>query len=121
MRIVNIVFMLLMILFIAVQYNDPDGSLWILIYAVPAIWAAIAAFKSTWLVNKLVHALLLVCIAVAVAGIFFYWPETPGWWRQEVWWETETAREGMGMMIVAVVLAVVWLSRPRSQSADQFV
>jgi len=101
--------MLLMILFIAVQYNDPDGSLWILIYAVPAIWAAIAAFKSTWLVNKLVHALLLVCIA------------TPGWWRQEVWWETETAREGMGMMIVAVVLAVVWLSRPRSQSADQFV
>ena len=110
--------MLLMILFIGVQYNDPDGSLWILIYGVPAVWTAIAAFRSPWLGNKLVHALLLSCMAAATAGMFFYWPETPGWWRQDVWWETETAREGMGMMIVAVVLSVVWFSRPRSQSTD---
>lgn len=119
MRSLNIILMLLMILFIAVQYNDPDGSLWMLIYAVPAVWTAIAAFRRPVLGNKIAHAVLLFCIAAAVAGLIYFWPTTPGWWRQEVWWETETAREGMGMMIVAAVLTVVWFSRPDSK--DQSV
>jgi hypothetical protein len=33
---------LLMALFAAVQVNDPDGPLWMLLYGVPAIWAGIA-------------------------------------------------------------------------------
>jgi len=117
--ILNIVLMLLMILFMGVQYNDPDGTIWMLIYAIPAIWTAIAAFKRHWLSTKAIYALLLFCIAAACAGLTYYWPSTPGWWRQEVWWETETAREGMGMMIVAFVLVIVWLCRPRSKSSEQ--
>jgi hypothetical protein len=31
-----------MLLFVAVQYNDPDGPLWMVIYGVPAIWAGLA-------------------------------------------------------------------------------
>ncbi len=113
MRLVNIALCLLMILFIAVQYNDPDGTLWMAIYAIPAVWTAIVIFRRQLLASKMAHLLLLMCIMAAVAGMLFYWPTTPGWWRQEIWWEVETAREGMGLMIVAIVLAVVWFSRPR--------
>lgn len=114
MRLLNIVLFVLMILFVAVQYNDPDGSMWMLIYSIPAIWTAIAILKPSWLGNQLAHALLLFSIFAAVAGMIYYWPTTPGWWRQEIWWEVETAREGMGLMIVAIVLFVVWFSRPRA-------
>jgi hypothetical protein len=31
-----------MLLFVAVQYNDPDGPLWMVLYGVPAIWAGLA-------------------------------------------------------------------------------
>ncbi|MGR3609855.1 MAG: hypothetical protein ACU0BN_13505 [Sulfitobacter sp.] len=44
-----------------------------------------------------------------VFGIFWYWPQTPGFWRQEVYWVTEEAREGMGMMIAFAALLIVWL------------
>lgn len=111
MRVLNIILMLLMILFIVVQYNDPDGLLWMVLYAVPATWTAIATFKRSLLAKRIVNRLLLLCLIMASAGVFWFWPDTAGWWRQAVWWETETAREGMGMMIILLVLVVVWCSR----------
>ena len=114
MRVIYIICLLLMLLFIGVQFNDPDGAVWMLIYAVPAVWAAIAAFRHSLLGNKITHFTLLTCIFLAITGMIYFWPKTPGWWRQEIWWEVETAREGMGLMIVAVVLSAVWLGRPRS-------
>ncbi len=113
MRLLNIILCLIMMLFIAVQFNDPDGPMWMAIYAIPAAWAAIAALRPQWLSLRIAHVLLLLCLFAAVSGMIYYWPTTPGWWRQEIWWEVETAREGMGMMIVAIVLLVVWFSRPR--------
>ena len=113
MRYVNMLLCVLMLVFIGVQFNDPDGPIWMLIYAVPAVWTAIAAFRPTWLRETLPNTLLLLCIVAAVAGMIYYWPTTPRWWASEVWYETETAREGMGMMIVAVVLSIVWLSKSR--------
>ncbi len=113
MRTVYIICLLLMLLFIGVQFNDPDGADWMIIYAIPAIWAAIAAFRHSLLGNKIIHFILLFCIFLSIGGMIYLWPVTPGWWRQEVWWETETAREGMGLMIVTLVMLAVWLGRPR--------
>jgi hypothetical protein len=36
-----------------------------------------------------------------------------GFWRKDVWWVEETAREGMGMMIAFVVLVVVLFNAHR--------
>lgn len=110
MRYVNTVLCLLMLLFAGVQYNDPDGPLWMLIYAVPALWAGLAAVRPRLVSGPLPRALLLACIALAVLGVVHYWPDTPRWWTSDVWWEVESAREGMGMMIVALVLLVVLAS-----------
>ena len=50
--------------------------------------------------------LLGLCLVLAILGTIFYWPQTPGFWRMEVWWETEAAREGMGMMIATLAVGV---------------
>ena len=46
MRYVHIVLGVLMVTFAAVQYNDPDAPLWIVIYLVPAAWAFAASVPS---------------------------------------------------------------------------
>lgn len=106
MKYVNILFCLMMILFIGVQYNDPDGPLWALIYAVPAIWAGLAAFRLRRVQNRGAYQLLGLSIAIMFMLTVYYWPTTPNFWVKEIYWETETAREGMGMMIASFVLLV---------------
>lgn len=113
MKYVNMLLLVLMLLFIGVQFNDPDGPIWMVIYAVPAIWAAIAAFKQPLLSESLPNILLILSIVAAVGGMLYYWPTTPRWWASDVWYETETAREGMGMMIITIVLLIAWVSGRR--------
>ena len=108
----------MMLLFIIVQFNDPDGPLWALIYGVPAIWAGLAAFRMRIVLGNPAFAILGVCVLAAFAMTVVYWPRTPGFWQQEIWWETETAREGMGIMIGTIVLLVaattIWKARRRA-------
>ena len=106
MKVLNIILCALMLLFIAVQFNDPDGPLWTIYYAVPAIWAGLAAFQLKKLGSPIVVPLLGVSILAAITLVAVYWPRTPGFWKQDVWWETETAREGMGIMVATIVLLV---------------
>lgn len=122
MRYLNGFFCVIMILFVAVQYNDPDYAFWMVIYGIPAVWAGVAALRPAVLARDLYTAGLVLITAAAVAGTVYYWPTMPGWWRKDVWWIEETAREGMGMMIVTVTLLVVlftaWRARSRSAAAD---
>jgi len=107
MRYVNIVLGLLMVAFAAVQYNDPDPYIWVPIYLVPAIWAFAAAFRLARIVSTPAVTLLGACVIVYLALVVYYWPQTPGFWRKDVWWEVEEAREGMGMMLAFAVLLFV--------------
>ncbi len=117
MRYLNGFLCVIMILFVGVQYNDPDAAYWGVIYGLPALWAGAAALRPAVLQRRLPTTGLVLTTVAAVAGTVYHWPRMPGFWRQEVWWEEETAREGMGMMIVVVVLLVVlltaWRARPR--------
>ena len=91
MRFLCLILALLMLLFAAVQLNDPDSMLWAVIYALPALWALLAAWRPAVLQEKPVAIALLGFLVFAAALTFYYWPKTPQWWRQEVWWEVETA------------------------------
>ena len=106
MKYLNVFLCILMLLFIGVQYNDPDGLLWSVIYSVPAIWTALAAFRLKQMTKPLPITLLTVSVVGALILTVFYWPTTPDFWRTEIYWETETAREGMGMMIASFVTLV---------------
>ena len=117
MRIVNGVLAAFLVLFVAVQLNDPDGALWMVIYGVGAIWCGIAAFRAGLFSATPVFGLFALTCVAALAGLAYYWPTTPGWWKQDVWWETETAREGMGMMILVVSLTFAGLVARRARRA----
>jgi hypothetical protein len=107
MRYVFAALALFMLLFVAVQYNDPDGPLWMLYYGVPVAWAGLAAFRPHLLAAPVARPLLLLSVVAAVALTIVYWPPVDRWWLKSVWWESEEAREGMGLMITSIVLLAV--------------
>ncbi len=115
MRYVNGVLCVLMLLFAAVQYNDPDGWQWMIIYLIPAIWTGLAAWQPGNLTRPPAHYLLLASVAAGVVLLIIFFPTTSHWWHKDVWWETETAREGMGAMINLAVLLTVWWSVKRTR------
>jgi len=121
MRYLHIVLGLLMTAFAAVQYNDPDALLWIVIYLIPAAWAFVAAFQPGRLRSLAAERLLWATVAAGVGATVFHWPAVPGFWLREAWWaqgvareslgamigNEETVREGLGVMIGLAVLLVV--------------
>ena len=113
MRAVNGLFCVVLGLFAIAQYNDPDALLWFLIYAIPAAWAGVVAFRPDLLPAKgAAIAAFLACLAAAVAGTVYMWPA-----EFSTWWDVEEVREGMGLMIVTAALLVAgltWWRRNRS-------
>lgn len=111
MRYIFAVLAVLMLMFAVVQYNDPDGALWMVLYGVPAIWAGVAWWRPHLLAGTTPIVLLAASVVVALALVVVLWPPADQWWRTEVWWHDEASREGMGLMLAAaVVLAVLWRS-----------
>jgi len=107
MRILDGILCLIMIGFAAVQYNDPDAPLWIAVYGGAAFWCGVGAFRPAALANRPAAVALGASLVAAVAGVIHWWPQADRFWMQEVWWVDETAREGMGVMIVLAALLVV--------------
>lgn len=109
MRILLGLLLLLMLLFGAFQYNDPDGIFWMGIYLVPAVWCGLGLFSPQAFKRKLVQVAFWASVAITVVGVIYFWPITPKFWTKDVWYNVETAREGMGLMIVLGVLLYVRL------------
>jgi hypothetical protein len=110
MKYLNLLFFILMTLMAVVQYNDPDGLMWALIYGIPTAWAGLTAFRLDRILNNDSAAALSISIAVTLVLTGYYWPATPDFWLKAVWWETESAREGMGMMISSFVILFATLT-----------
>lgn len=118
LRAFNLLLCAAMLAAVAVQYNDPDGPLWMLYYGVPAFWAGLMVWRPSlpqppgrW------RLALWASLAFSAGLMVFYWPPMPGFWRKDVWWVEEAAREGMGLMIafavVAAIVAQAMLARRR--------
>ena len=122
MIILNSLICLLMLMCALLQYNDPDPWLWVSIYLVPGLWAGLAAAMPNLTGRKGARRLLGLCIALALVGVGFYWPDVPGFWKPAIWWhgdlamttsQIELAREGMGMIIALVALVIVYFSHSK--------
>ena len=121
MRLVNGIMCVVLGLFALAQYNDPDALLWFLIYAIPAAWAGLIAFRPQLLpANQATIAAYLACLAAAFAGTLYLWPSLP-----TNWIDVEEEREGLGLIIVTAALLVAgwtwwrryrnWGERPRGR------
>lgn len=107
MRYVFGLLALVMLLFAAVQYNDPDGLMWAVFYGVPAVWAGMACLRPDLLARGTARLLLAASLLAGLLLVVILWPPAEAWWRIEVWWESEESREGMGLMIATFIVAVV--------------
>jgi hypothetical protein len=116
-RILMAVLCVCLVLFAAVQYNDPDPQLWATMYSVGAIWTGLAAFAPRLLWSRAATLLLLRTVVLALSAVIYFWPQSQHWWQQKVWWRAEGAREGMGTMILAACIALVSGNRFLSQRA----
>lgn len=114
MRVLNGIFGTLLILFAAVQWNDPDGPVWMLIYGIGAFWCWLATLRPSIFTVPMVAFPFFACFAGAMAGMIYFWPNITNWWDIDVWWPEitgEPAREGMGMMVLVVCLsAAAWVA-----------
>ncbi len=104
----------LMLIFGAVQYNDPDGFLWMGIYTIPALWCAVGLFFQPRFTLLPVQIAYWASVMSSVVGVIYFWPMMPNFWTKDVWYNVETAREGMGLMIVLAVLLFVKFAIGRS-------
>lgn len=117
MRYVNGVLCAFLALFAIVQYDDPDFLLWFLIYGIAAGWCGLAAFRPAGVAHSRPALIALgVCLALAAAGSIWLWPTGIA-----NWWDDEVVREGMGLIIVTVSLALAGLTfwRERRLPAPQ--
>src|SRR5690606_9345150 len=88
----------------AVQYNDPDGLIWIIIYMIVALLSVAAIFKP---LSKL---LLIVLITCYLGGSIYLFPEQyqgVSMPMQDRVPAIELARESLGLLISAASLG--WL------------
>lgn len=125
MKIFNIIFIVLFILFAALQYNDPDPYVWIPIYLYAA-YLCYRAMKRKY--NPVLYYIGLAVYLLYAAYLFFDKTGVLNWANQHKAeniaqsmeatkpWIEET-REFGGLIIVVIVLVInmVWLRRAKLQ------
>jgi general stress protein CsbA len=126
LKIFNIFFCIVFILFAAVQYNDPDPYVWVPIYLYTAILCWLA-FR-----NKYFPGAYLLGIAVYAAYAIYKFFDQNGVWdwmtkhhatniagtmKAEQPWIEET-REFFGLVILIVVLVIDYLHAKRRARAN---
>jgi len=116
MRAVHAVLCAILLLFAALQYNDPDWHYWGLVYLLAAGWSSMAAFApqrlQSWRPAQIGAALSIPLFLVGFASLAHeLGPD---------WIHNEEARESLGYLICAVTTALsLWDARRRRSSALQ--
>ena len=112
--IINLIILASMIASIAVQYNDPDGIVWAIIYGYAAVMA-IAALR-----NKYNGPMLFIgLIGYIAGGVVLLPPELDGWITNEL------ARESGGLFITSACLMAIivqmFMAKKSAKSTDVVV
>jgi hypothetical protein len=115
LRALNFVLCLVMLGFAAAQATRPDWWFWVGCFVVPAFWAFIAGFRHRAFRSVQWLGWLWGCMALWIVLVWRHWPQTPGFWRQQVWLHDINARSGLALMVALVVLAVALVTAYRKR------
>ena len=114
MKVFNIIFCFVFIVFAALQYNDPDPYVWIPIYMYTAVLCWLAArqryFKKAYLLGIAVYTIYAIYKMFDANGLLdwiklHHAENIAGTMKAERPWIEET-REFFGLVILIVVLAI---------------
>ena len=110
MRWLYVVVAFLFVSFAAVQYNDPDALIWMVLY----LYAALVTIPPIFGRHTILPALGLI--------VYLVWAMTLVGSIDANWWDVEEAREALGLLLAALwmgVLLYCWVrqrrDRPRSE------
>ena len=114
MKIFNIIWAILFVLFAALQYNDPDPYIWIPIYMYAAVlcWLAFKGkyYPNAYLIGMVIYAIYAVYLIFTPDGVIdgIQKHDAEGITKTmhaETPW-IEDAREFLGLLILIVVLLI---------------
>ena len=121
MKIFNLVFSILFVLFAALQYNDPDPYLWIPLYLFSAVLCWLA-FRNKYYPSLFLTAILIYSLYAAY--LFFDNQGVLSWAGEhnaenivqsmkatKPWIEETREFGGLLILIVALVINMIWLRR----------
>jgi hypothetical protein len=115
MKILNIILAIMFVGFAALQLNDPDPFVWILIYFTMTVACTMAAF------NKYNRPLMAVQATVYIIYIALLWTGVVEWLRSPdrsllfddlakmQYPYIEETREVLGLLICLAVLGMLWV------------
>lgn len=124
MKVFNIVFCLLFVLFAALQYNDPDPYTWMVIYLYAAVLCGLAArqrfYPRLYLAGLVVFAVYALYKIFATNGLIDWITEHNAeniaeTMKAEKPW-IEESREFFGLLILIVVLLLNYRYARKRQS-----
>ena len=102
MKVIPIFFLVMFVIFAALQYNDPDPVQWMFAY-LSAAFLSFLAYK-----GKLVNYVAFISTAVFIAGAFYQWPPmydgVTG--NMDADPNIELGRESLGLVICAVATMI---------------
>ncbi|WP_166727613.1 transmembrane 220 family protein [Mucilaginibacter gilvus] len=116
MKVFNLVFVFIFIVFAALQYNDPDPYIWVPIYLYSAALCYLAAQKKfypkAYLVGVIVYGLYAAYLFFDKTGVIDWITEhnhesMVQTMKAEKPW-IEESREFFGLVILIVVIAINW-------------
>ena len=117
MKIFNLTFCLLFVLFAALQYNDPDPYVWVPIYLYSATLCYLAAkqkfYPKAYFVGFIVYGSYAVYLFFDKTGVLDWLQEhqsdsmVQSMKATKPW--IEESREFFGLVILIIVLAINWI------------
>lgn len=125
MKIFNITCCILFVVFAALQYNDPDGIKWIIIYLYPAILCWLASrnkfYPSAYITGILVYLGYAIYKVFDANGLIdwatkHHAEDIAATMKAEKPWIEET-REFFGLVILIVVLVINYVYARRRKKA----
>lgn len=130
MRIFNIVFILVFLLFAALQYNDPDPYIWIPMYVYGAVLCFLALRKKY---KFILYIIGLVVYAGYSIYLFFDKNGVLNWVREhnaeniarsmkatKPWIEETREFGGLIILIVVLLINLIWLKKMNNYKCNSF-